>query len=357
MRGTARYALALFLASCILVSGGRLRAQEVDQLDQVNTKDGSILRGTLKSLMAGELILKAEFNKELKIQWSQVAALRTAKPYPFHLKDGSRLLGTAEPGPEGKIRILSESIEEPTFVDLVQVEAINPPEKKAVEFKGHLNLGSSVEDGNTNDRSFNLNGEFVANSERQRLTINGYSTYGDDGNAVTSRNARGFFKYDFFVSKRVYPNVAASFEGDAFADLTLRTTIAGGLGLQIIRAGDFDSAPLKGLEFALEAGAGYLWEDRRRGEDEAYPISRWYMKIEWPFIPGRVTFFHVSEVFPSLEDKDDVNGIARTGFRFTIVENFVATLQVNYRWDNTPPPGTERDDTQYLVTLGYTFTY
>ena len=35
--------------------------------------------------------------------------------------------------------------------------------------------------------------------------------------------------------------------------------------------------------------------------------------------------------------------------------NFNSTLQVNWRWDNTPSPGNKRSDTIFLLTLGYSF--
>ena len=34
-------------------------------------------------------------------------------------------------------------------------------------------------------------------------------------------------------------------------------------------------------------------------------------------------------------------------------ENFTATAQLDYDWDNTPSPGNDRVDTRYLFNLGY----
>jgi hypothetical protein len=63
------------------------------------------------------------------------------------------------------------------------------------------------------------------------------------------------------------------------------------------------------------------------------------------------------EGYPSLDDREDVYILSQTGLRMTIVKNFVGTVQVNHRWDNTPKPTFDRLDTLYLWTLGYSFSF
>ena len=79
-----------------------------------------------------------------------------------------------------------------------------------------------------------------------------------------------------------------------------------------------------------------------------------YPKGAWPF-SDTVELFHRHEGYPSLASIRDLYITSEQGLRFKIWENFIATMQLDYRWDNTPSPGFERSDTQYLATLGYAF--
>ena len=342
----------------VLAAPGTARGQEVDQ---VTTKDGTVLRGRIVGLADGELRLATPFHDEVKIKWSEVAGLQTAKPIPFVLKDGTSIQGLARPGAEGEILLKAASIPKPLQIKLDQIQAIHPPEKKAVEFKGSLTLGSVVVHGNTRNRSLSFLGAFEAKSERQRLTLNGYSNYGDDGHDVIVRNSRGALKYDFFITKRLYPYAATFFEGDKFQDLTLRSALSTGLGFQIIRVGDFASPLFKGLEFSAEGGVAYFDEDFRRAKDDSYVSGRWAVKLDWPVIQDRLTLFHAHEVYPSFESQHDVYILTQQGLRLNIVKNFIATFQVNYRWDNTPAvvagKTLRRNDTLVLITLGYSFSF
>jgi len=57
---------------------------------------------------------------------------------------------------------------------LVQtVVAINPPEKKPVNYKGNINLGGSLTSGNTDLKQVNFLGELVVRGEVLQLSLQG----------------------------------------------------------------------------------------------------------------------------------------------------------------------------------------
>ena len=131
--------------------------------------------------------------------------------------------------------------------------------------------------------------------------------------------------------------------------------LGAGPGYQLIDKGDFAADYLKEMQLYGEAGLAYFSEDHRNAADQQFLSARWAIKFDWPIVPKKVTFFHKHEGFPSLENAKDLYITAEQGIRFAIWNNFVATLQVNWRWDNTPAPGFDRSDTLYLITLGYSF--
>ncbi len=321
----------------------------------VTARDGSILKGDVVQMTGGELKLRTQFNGDVPIKWAEIKALESEKPIEIHLKDSTKIVGTVESGPDGTIRIKSTEAAEPLAVKLESVVAINPPEKKAIIFKGNLSFGGSVSDGNTNTKTASLLGEFEARSEMQRFTLRGSTNYAEDQQGVTQRNSKGTIKYDFFFFKKWYAFASAFFEGDKFQDLNLRTALSGGAGYQIFDKGYFKLESFKELQSYAEIGVAYFDEDFKSSPDQQYVSGRWSFKLDWPILPEKIVLFHLHEGYPSLERSKDIYLTTEQGVRFTILKNFVATAQVHWRWDNTPSPGFERSDTLYLLTLGYSF--
>ena len=107
--------------------------------------------------------------------------------------------------------------------------------------------------------------------------------------------------------------------------------------------------------FGDQVVANEFDEDFKKSPDQQYVSGRWSVKIDWAIYPGRIVLFHYHEGYPSLERASDFYLTTEQGVRLSIIKNFFAALQINYRYDNTPPPGRERSDTVYLISLGYNF--
>jgi putative salt-induced outer membrane protein YdiY len=326
--------------------------------DEVVLKDGNRIIGEVVDLVEGTLTFKVGFAADLKIKWSEVKSLRTDKPLPFHLEKGSKLQGKTIINDDGSTSIQLEERQTSEALNLEQVVSINPPFKPEVTYKGFVQAGGTITDGNTQTRSGAINGEFEARTQRQRFTLGGAYNYAEDEDAVTARNARGFIKYDFFVTKRFYLFSSAFFEGDSFQDLNLRTALSAGPGYQFIDIGDFEAVCLSKMQLSAEAGLSYFNEDfDGDDDDQSYVAARWSVKWDWPVMPDKIIIFHLHEGFPGLENGDDLYIRSEQGVRFIIVKNFFAAFQVNWRWDNTPADDNERSDTTYLASLGYNFSF
>ena len=192
----------------------------------------------------------------------------------------------------------------------------------------------------------NASARFVARSTRQRFTLKGRFNYGETDKLMTSRNAAGSFKYDFFVTKRLYTYAHSLFEGDEFTDLRLRSTLGTGVGYQII---DTDRT-----SFSLETGASYVNDDFETAPDDNYMAGRWGADFSLKIIPDRIRFFHTHEGYYSFDDRS-VYITSETGLRLTIVDNFFAHAGVDYAYDSDPVEGNERYDATYKFGLGYEF--
>jgi putative salt-induced outer membrane protein YdiY len=326
-------------------------------LDVVTLKDGGVLYGEVIEMSDGVLYFKtaAAADNIVKIKWANVEKLAINHPIPFHLKEGSVLIGTATEGPNGTINVRAEPLKGTMEVPLDSITALNPIVQAPVIYKGTLTGGYTQATGNSHLRNASLLGDFVARSEQLRLTLNGRYVYGDKDNTLSARNARGTIKMDFFITKRVFWFASAYFESDHFQDLNLRTALSSGPGYQFIDKGDYASPWLKDMTLYAEAGLAYFNEDFTTASDQSSFRARWAVRLNWPILDERMTFYHYQEFYPSLQNTKSYYLTMDNGVRFRIFEGFVSSIQVTTRYNSTPAQGTGNTDNLYLLTLGYNF--
>ena len=76
-------------------------------LDMVTLNDGGVLYGEVIEMSGRVLSIKtaAAADNIVKITWASVSKLSINHPIPFHLKEGTVLIGTATEGPNGTITV------------------------------------------------------------------------------------------------------------------------------------------------------------------------------------------------------------------------------------------------------------
>jgi len=151
-------------------------------LDIVTLKDGSVVYGEVIELVDGELKLKTSFGVKdvVTIKWESVAKLSINHPIPFHLKEGTVLMGTAQEGAPGTLLLKIEPMADALMVPMDSVKAINPLIQPPVVYLGNLNAGLSQSSGNSHLRNASVLGDLTGRSESLRLMILGRYVYGDD---------------------------------------------------------------------------------------------------------------------------------------------------------------------------------
>ena len=349
--------VGLWLSVLPLLAQEEVTPEETAQPATIKLNDGSRINGEVLQMTGDELKIKTLFGGEIPVKWSEIIEFSSELKLRVVLNDERVLHGTVEPGEGDTLSVRTEDGVDPILVPFTAVSAINPPEpeKKKISYKGYVNVGINILDGNSQTKAANANAELVIRSETHRGTLKGIWSFAEDSGRVSARNARGSAKYDYFMNDRLYLYTSVLLEGNSFQNLELRTVLSGGFGYQFIEEGDFTSEYFKKLEAYGELGASYFHEDLQDGTKEEFVSGRWSVKVDWEFLPGRVSFFHNHEGYPSYEDLEDILIITEQGLRFTLLDRLIASLQINWRWDNVPAKDTERGDTLYLFTLGYKF--
>jgi putative salt-induced outer membrane protein YdiY len=289
-------------------------------LDIVTLKDGSILYGEVIGMEGGILHLKTPAGPDnlVKVKWESIAKLSVSHPIPFHLKEGTVLIGTATEGPNGTINVQAEPLKGTMEVPLDSITALNPIIQAPVIYSGTLTGGYAQATGNSHTKNASLLGDFVARGEQLRLTLNGRYVYSHQDGELSAKNARALIKMDFFITKRFFWFAASYFEKDEFQDLNLRTALSSGPGYSFIEKGDYESP----------------W-------------------LNWPILDDRVTFYHSQEFYP--ESTKNYYMTMDNGVRFKLVAGFVSNIQMTTRYNSNPTADTQKTDNLYLLTLGYNF--
>lgn len=317
--------------------------------DELHLTNGDRLTGEAVRMEEGALFFKTPYvSGEMEIAWDNVANLSTDKPVRVMLEDGTLLNGRTLIAEQGKMKMKMGAIVETVSFDLDKVKAVNPEQSGpggGAKFKGEVNAGVAVSEGNTETSGVHVNAEMVARTKVNRYTAGMEYNYESSDDETTARNALAYGKYDYFFTEKWYLYANTLFETDPVADLRLRSTLGAGLGYQFLET---DRANLY-----VEAGPSYVNEDLEEDEDTDSAAGRWAVNFDYAMFDW-VEFFHFHEGYQGVEDSDNLFVRTRTGLKFPIAESFHSTIQYNWDYDKSPGEDAEKIDRKYLFTLGYT---
>ena len=245
----------------------------------------------------------------------------------------------------------------PTAAALQDAEAEDteaPPEPPS--WVGALGLGSSIATGNTNTRAVNFTFDAVLDRSQvaasNRWTLKGWYNYSDEktdgvpGSKAIANNLYGMVKYDQFLTPKNYLFGNASGEEDELQDLDLRAIVGAGYGRQ------FRDDEV--LILAGELGLAYRKETYEDAPNSSGPNGQLSANIDWKFRKGWA-LMNASQIYPSLEDKNDVYAKVDTRLRTELNEDLFLQLQWVFDWNNAPATGKDTVDNRVILTIGWSF--
>ncbi len=319
--------------------------------DTVVLDNGDRLTGTVIQVSGGAMEFRPEAtNQAVTIRWDRIATFSSDGTLQVLLEDGTEIIGRAEKADQGRIRLVSDQLDEPVSVRTTAIASITGPDtprRDRVRTTGNINAGGSLTRGNTRTETYNANGAFEARTNVNRFRLNGDVNQAKDNGDLSRDNASGTARYDHFVSQRLYLNTYTNLSRDRFKDLRLRTSVGAGLGYQF-----YDTAQ---RSLSAELGAGYVNQDYYAAENESNPGGRWALDYEERLMGGGLRLFHRQEGLVSLEDSDEFQVSTQTGVRFPLVLGMTGTVQANVDYNNSPPGDSKKTDQAYLLTAGYSW--
>lgn len=225
-------------------------------------------------------------------------------------------------------------------------------EKKEPKWTGSVAAGGKIASGNSETRTGNATADAELRRENDRYSLGFLWVYDENRNnplndwTLTDRKTAGKAQYDYFFSKKTYGLANAALQSDLLADVDLRQIYGVGLGRQLRED--------EKLKLGAELGLSYVDEDYGNSPDADFLAARGAYKLDWT-ISKVLNFGQDGQVLPSLEDSDDVLAQLDTRLKATFTESFFGQLQWLYLWDSSPAAGKERQDNQWLLSIGWKF--
>jgi putative salt-induced outer membrane protein YdiY len=311
--------------------------------DEVKLKNGDRLTGTVKGLAGGKLVLETKHSGPLKIDWAEVASVKTDAPLKVKLVTGDVLEGKVVPAAEGKLKVESGGTVAPVEVEMAKISHFNEP---PVQWHGGLSLSAKATDGNTHVKSFLVAGEAIRESELDQILLRAIFRYAETSGILTERNAYGIGKYSYKFTPRFYGYLSEELLGDRFKDLRLGSVTSVGVGYVLLKEGWID--------LAAEGGFAYFSNDFRDADDESHAGARVSANLRIS-LPLGFEFKDLFTIYPNFEESQDFQIRNEATLGNKLGQGWTLLGGVITEYDREPAPGRRRHDNTYFVGLGYTF--
>ena len=214
-------------------------------------------------------------------------------------------------------------------------------------WSGSVLFGYTQQQGNTERESLSLDADAERTiDDTHRFETRMWLTKATESGDVTDRQSGIIGQYDYLAGEKHYYYTNARYEKDKTANLEYRYAFGSGVGYQF-----YDNEEVK---FSTEVGLGYYKEVYRTVGDADDVTARLAYELEYVFNEN-TRFIQDFEAYPVINDFDDVFLRMDSRLETNLTARWVGAVQHIMDWDNTPAPGSKRDDHRIVFSLGWSF--
>ena len=221
-------------------------------------------------------------------------------------------------------------------------------------WSGDVTAGAIITSGNTKTKNATVTGSTKWKRDKNAFSANVLWNFQGDQNGVIQRKLYGLAQYDRFLAEKTYAYGNTSADSDYGSNLDLRYTLGAGLGHEFRNDETWSIDGEFGLSYVDESYKVDPFNPPASDPDAAFIAAR----IAYGFTyNGSETwgFYHSGQVYPSLENADDIFARLDTGAKTNLTETMFAQIQWVFDYDNTPAPDTVRKSSLIALTLGWSF--
>lgn len=360
--------------------------------DQVVLDDGSLLKGTIKQVADGELVINTAFADDVAIDFSRVKQLSTDEKFMFELNSRDRIVGQLTVDSNGQHKLTQTAfgtvdVDPANIRSVWATDAAKPQvnmvkeeyeqeiqdiktskEQEVAELKesyeqaistlqqerdklrdpwsGSLAFGVTGASGNTKRFGARGRGDLLRETDNERMAMYLEVNYQkEDGEQTVNEKLAGI-SLERDITRMWFARGTADFEIDDFEELDLRAIATASLGRFFIREED--------LKFKGFAGVGYRYEGYSDGTTEKDPTGVLGYAVDYR-MNNHLKLFHDFTYYPSFSSPGK-NYLVVTNFGGEMPlaqDNWKLRASVRSQYNSMPAPEAEKTDTSYQMNLVY----
>lgn len=308
--------------------------------------NGDRISGDILKMEKGKVTIQSEALGKISINNKFIKTLETDTDIEVHTEYSETLVGKVEMDDSGTINVLEQ---DGSLLESFQIQDIKVLGKlpDPVNWEIRVNAGVSGSEGNS--ELFNMNfGSFLKRrSEKSRSTFDAQYIYENDNGDKSKDEWYADFKYDYFLSKKIYGFSTVRAQRDDIAQLDLRLSLSPGIGYQWTESNE--------LNFSTEIGPAYLYENFSNGDGENNELTGRLAYFFDKLLFERIGVYHNTKFFPKVTDPTDLYLTTSAGVRTEITDSLFTEAKVTLEHDTTPAEDAKDTDLYYTLGLGLNF--
>jgi len=308
-----------------------------DQFDWIRMNSGEWLGGELKTLRDMDLEFDSDELDLLKLDWGDVAELRSSRYLTLRFEVLGTVSGTVAVRDDVVAVRNASGVTEYPRAALVLIVAGEP--KEINYWSAKATIGIATRSGNTEQTDFNTALRIRRQSPKLRSTLDYGGNYGTVSDETTINNNNLSASVDALISRGFFITpLSLNFVSDDFQNLDLKSTVSAGLGYVIARGGKFD--------WDVGLGAGYQttkYLSVGEGEDDKIDTASLIpsTELEWD-ITGDIELLLTYNAQIGLPDTKNTFHHGRAAISFDILGDII-DLDWAITWDRAESPRPDAD--------------
>lgn len=226
------------------------------------------------------------------------------------------------------------------------------------EWRGAGGLAFSSTSGNSTSAALALNADMARATVQDKITLGASSNYArskaNGSTSTTSNKWASWGQYDYNLSSSVFAFGKLGAEGDALTELTLRTTLAGGLGVKLFDTQTMSASVFGGAAYTTDrydtaqtigsrTGKTFNRSSLLLGEESTHQLA------------SNTSFKQRLEIYPGLTGDKATLAKFSAGLAVAVSSNLNATLGLTDTYNSKPPVGTKKNDLGLFMGVSVRF--
>ncbi len=303
-----------FLLQMTLALGLALPAQAHRKTDVITLYNGDRITGEIQQLLGGRLSLGTDAMGTIRIEWKEIASLRSNYNYEVRLVTGERFFGSlAEAGVAGSVRLTDVFGERDlSWEDIVELRPIEDSIADRLDIYLSANYAFTKASGVTQTElraNASYEDERAQNALTSRLTV----ANTDDDSTKSSRVTLS--RKVWTDRKTIYRNLFGGHETNDELGLDYRITLGAGLGRYLVDNNNQTLTVGLGIQGLEERSIG---GDRQESVEAV--ITSHYSR--WRFDSPELDLSLGAEIYPSLSQSGRVRADTNATLRWEFISDF-----------------------------------